>query len=97
LGQKREPKLVIRRHISPSNATASPPCGNASLGTNLRYLRRRLGVTIAQFATQTGLGHGTIGRLERGETRVLKPWVLGRILPFLASRFKEVDADADAV
>lgn len=66
-----------------------PDLGNASLGTRLRYLRRRLGLTRALFATATKVSHGAIGRLERDKARTLNPWVLGRILPFLASRYKE--------
>lgn len=89
MGQNGEPKLVIKRRISPSSVLLPDP-GNATLGTRLRYLRRRLGLSIDQFATETGVSHNTIGRLERGHNPVLKPWVLGKILPFLASRYKEV-------
>lgn len=37
----------------------------------------------------TRLGHNTIAKIERDETRKVQPWILGRILPALAGRFKE--------
>ena len=80
--------MIIKRRISPSAAHLQDP-GNATFGARLRFLRKQLNLTIAQYATKTGLAHGTIARIERDETRVLKPWVLGKILPFVVSRFKE--------
>lgn len=59
------------------------------MGQRLRYLRKRLGLTLEEFARITRLGHNTIAKIERGETRKVRPWVLGRILPVLAGRFKE--------
>jgi len=38
----------------------------------------------------TGLSHGTISRVERGSSKPIQPWILGRILPLLSSRFSEV-------
>ena len=71
-------------------AGSLPDLGTATLGARLRYLRRRLGITRTLFATGTGVSRGAIGRLEQDKARTLNPWVLGRILPFLASRYKEV-------
>ena len=90
LRQTNEPTLIIRRHFSATGAGSLPDLGTAILGARLRYLRRRLGLTIALYATGTGVSHGAIGRLERDKLRTLNPWVLGRILPFLASKYKEV-------
>ncbi len=42
----------------------------------------------------TRLGHNTIAKLERDETRSVQPWTLGRIVPFLAGRFKEAFPEA---
>jgi len=42
----------------------------------------------------TELGHNTIAKLERDEMKSIKPWVLGRMLPFLLAKFKEVFPDA---
>lgn len=66
--QYGEPK----RSISPSQAGPTLP-PNATVGQRLRYLRRRLGRTIAQFATAAGVSHNVIARLERDETRITEP------------------------
>jgi DNA-binding XRE family transcriptional regulator len=42
----------------------------------------------------TKLGHNTIARLEREEAKSVKPWVLGRVLPFYLARFKDAFPDA---
>ncbi len=56
----------------------------------LRYMRKRLHLTLDDFSKQTGVARSVLSRLERGGTRKANyPWVLGRILPFLSSRFKE--------
>jgi DNA-binding XRE family transcriptional regulator len=46
----------------------------------------------------TKLSHNTIAKLERDEMKSIKPWVLGRMLPFFLARFKEAfpDASGDA-
>jgi transcriptional regulator with XRE-family HTH domain len=67
----------------------APDFSTATLGARLRYLRKRLGYTITSLATMTKLGHNTIARLEREEAKSVKPWVLGRVLPFYLARFKE--------
>lgn len=72
-----------------------PDPTNASLGERLRYLRKRLGVTLEEFSQMTRLGHNTIAKIERGETRKIQPWVLGRLLPALAGRFKEAFPETD--
>ena len=59
------------------------------MGQRLRHMRKRLHMTIEDLSRKSRLSHNVIARLERDETRKLHPWVLGRILPFLASRFKE--------
>ena len=71
-----------------------PEFSKASLGKRLRYLRKRLGYTITVYATLARLGHNTIARIERDETKVIQPWILGRILPLLAGRFQEAFPDA---
>lgn len=73
---------------------ALPDLSKATLGARLRYLRKRLGVTLEEFSQMTRLGHNTIAKIERGETRKIQPWVLGRILPALAGRFKEAFPEA---
>jgi transcriptional regulator with XRE-family HTH domain len=47
-----------------------------------------LGLTIEDLSRKCRLSHNVIARLERGESHI-QPWVLGRILPTLAPRFKE--------
>lgn len=42
----------------------------------------------------TRLGHNTIAKLERNETRSVQPWILGRILPFVQEKFNEAFPDA---
>ena len=66
---------------------------NATLGIKLRLLRRRLGVTITQFATKAGLGYNTIARLEKDEIKNPRPWVLGRILSAWGSEIKKAFPD----
>ena len=60
-------------------------------------MRKRLGLTIEDLSRKSRLSHNVIARLERDETRV-QPWVLGRILPLLATRFKEAfpESNGDA-
>lgn len=74
---------------------ALPDLSKATLGARLRYLRKRLGVTLEEFSQMTRLGHNTIAKIERGETRKVQPWVFGRILPVLAGRFKEAFPETD--
>jgi len=61
-------------------------------------MRKRLHMTIEDLSRKSRLSHNAIARLERDETRKTNPWVLGRILPFLASRFKETfpESNGDA-
>jgi transcriptional regulator with XRE-family HTH domain len=71
-----------------------PELSKATLGTRLRYLRKRLGVTLDQFSQMTRLGHNTIAKIERDETTGIQPWILGRILPHFADRFNEAFPEA---
>ena len=57
-------------------------------------MRRRLGLRIEDLNAKSGLGHNAISRLERDTNRKVYPWVLGRLLPFLASQFKETFPEA---
>jgi transcriptional regulator with XRE-family HTH domain len=57
-------------------------------------MRKRLHMTIEDLSRKSRLSHNAIARLERDETRETHSWVLGRILPFLASRFKETFPEA---
>ena len=74
-----------------------PEVPEASLGRRLLYMRKRLGFTIEELSKMSGLSHNVVARIERDETRV-QPWVLGRILPSLATRFKETfpESNGDA-
>lgn len=57
-------------------------------------MRKRLQLTIEDLSKKSRLSHNVIARLERDETRKANPWVLGRILPVLADRFKETFPEA---
>jgi transcriptional regulator with XRE-family HTH domain len=92
-GAKRGTRLTIKRTIYPVYLRI-PDISTASLGARIRYLRKRLGYTITSLATLTELGHNTIAKLERDEMKSIKPWVLGRMLPFLLAKFKEAFPDA---
>ena len=47
------------------------------------------------MAAKSGLSRNALSRLERGKTRKANlPWVLGKILPFLARHFKEAFPEA---
>lgn len=50
-------------------------------------MRRRLGLTIENLSHKSQISHSAISRIERDETRA-QPWILGRLLPVLASQFK---------
>lgn len=60
----------------------------------MRFMRRRLGLTIEDLSAKSRLSHNAISKLERDATKRIHPWVLGRILPFLAARFKETFPEA---
>jgi|CXWL01.1.fsa_nt_gi transcriptional regulator with XRE-family HTH domain len=57
-------------------------------------MRKRLNFTIEDLRKKSGMSHNVIARLERNETRKTNPWVLGKILPLLADRFKETFPEA---
>ena len=58
------------------------------MGQRLRYMRKRLGLTIEDLSRNCRLSHNVIARLERDET-LAQPWVLGRILPHFTERLKD--------
>lgn len=60
----------------------------------MRYMRRRLGLRIEDLSAKSGLSHNALSRLERNATRKVHPWVLGRVLPYLAAEFKETFPEA---
>jgi len=39
------------------------------------------------------LSHNTIARIERDEIKYIQPWILGRLIPPLVKRFREVFPD----
>jgi transcriptional regulator with XRE-family HTH domain len=57
-------------------------------------MRKHLQFTIEDLSKSSRVSHNVIARLERNETRKMQPWVLGRILPLLAARFKETFPEA---
>jgi transcriptional regulator with XRE-family HTH domain len=72
-----------------------PEPEKASLGVRLRYLRRKAGLSLDGLAEKSGLQRNLLSRLERNKGREANlPWVLGRILPFLAGRFKDAFPEA---
>jgi transcriptional regulator with XRE-family HTH domain len=77
----------LPRPIKPVYFVLANPT-KASLGQRLRFMRKRLGLTIEGLSRKCRVSHNAIAQLERNETRV-QPWVLGRILPILANRFEE--------
>lgn len=84
----------LKRRIKPVSLLLPDP-GNASLGVRLRYLRKKLGLSLDDLSEKSGLHRNILSRLERNKGRKANhPWVLGRILPFLAGRFKEAFPEA---
>ena len=57
-------------------------------------MRRRLGLRIEDLSAKSGLSHNALSRLERDATEKVHPWVLGRVLPYLASQFNETFPEA---
>lgn len=80
-------ELRVKRRIKPSYSLLPDPA-KATLGQRLRFLRRKLGLSIKDLSPKVRLAESAIARIERDEARS-QPWVLGRILAFLASSFKE--------
>lgn len=65
------------------------------MGARLRFLRRKAGLSLDDLAGKSGLHRNILSRLERDKGRdANQPWVLGRILPSLAGRFKEAFPEA---
>ena len=83
----------LKRRLKPDYFLLPDPT-KASLGERLRYMRKRLHMTIEDLSRKSRLSHNAIARFERDETRKTNPWVLGRIFPFLASHFKETFPEA---
>lgn len=67
----------------------------ATLGTRLRLLRKRLGVTLDQFSQKAGLSRNAIARLERDELSQIDPRVLGKVLAHLGDRLQEAFGGLD--
>ena len=88
-GEQIPRSLRVEKRVYSSRFLLPDPT-KASFGARLRYLRRRLGLTIEEFSKTTGLSHGAISRVERDAHRVLEPWILGRIIPQLQGRLGEV-------
>lgn len=57
-------------------------------------MRRRLGLTIEELSQKSRLSHNALSKLERDATPKVHPWVIGRVLPFLAARFQETFPEA---
>ena len=51
-------------------------------GTDLRRLRKRIGLTQRQLATRAGVHWNTVARWERDEVRITEP--MARFLALLA-------------
>jgi transcriptional regulator with XRE-family HTH domain len=60
----------------------------------MRFMRRRLGLRIEDLSAKSGLSPNAISRLERDATKKVHPWLLGRVLPYLAAQFKETFPEA---
>jgi len=57
-------------------------------------MRQRLGLRLDDLSAESGLSRNALSRLERGATKKVHPWILGRVLPFLAALFKETFPEA---
>ena len=51
-------------------------------GSELRRIRKRLGLTQVQMAERLGLTGNTVARQERGEVRITEP--VGRLIRYVA-------------
>lgn len=72
-----------------------PDLKKSSLGTRLRYLRKRRGLTRFDLARLTGVSHNTIARMERGDVEP-EPARLGRLLAYFGEDARLVlDEGAD--
>ncbi|MCB4756953.1 MAG: transcriptional regulator [Elusimicrobia bacterium] len=67
----------------------------ATLGTRLRYLRRRAGITITQLATQSGISHNSISRLERASSFKVNPTILEKLMQVLGVKLQEISPETD--
>ncbi|MEK7233266.1 MAG: helix-turn-helix transcriptional regulator [Elusimicrobiota bacterium] len=93
-GAGRRTELTIKRRISPSGRPLDLPKA-ATLGTRLRLLRKRLGVTLDEFSQKTGLSRNAISRAERDAIRQINPRVLQQLLRQLSGRLKEAFPNGD--
>ncbi|MFH1726442.1 MAG: helix-turn-helix transcriptional regulator [Elusimicrobiota bacterium] len=84
-------KLSVEKSVR-TRFLALPNLRVAPLGTRLRYLRKRRGLTLMELARRTGVSHGAICRLENGMVP-LDPARLGRILAFFGDDAREVLPD----
>ncbi len=53
-------------------------------------------MTLDEFSQMTRLGHNTVAKIERDETKEIQPRTMSRILPFFVDRFREAFPNADA-
>ena len=61
-GEHSTRSLQVKKRVY-SGRFLLPDPTKASFGARLRYLRRRLGLTIEEFSKTTGLSHGAISRI----------------------------------
>ena len=89
LWDKKGNCIELVRWLSPDYLTPLDP-SQATMGSRLRYLRRRAGVTIAQLATLSGISHNTISRLERAPAFRVNPGILEKLMQCLGVKFQEI-------
>lgn len=76
-----EDELLATARSSASSATTPNP-GDRSLAGRLRTIRRRFGLSQADFAAKVGLDEGGVCRWESG-SRTPSPWLAGRVAAIL--------------
>jgi transcriptional regulator with XRE-family HTH domain len=65
-----------------------PDLEKTPLGARFRYLRKRQGLTIPDLERRTGISHGTISRLERGNAAVNMAAV-GKLMAYFGKDWAE--------
>lgn len=66
------------------------------MGTRLRFLRRRAGLTVEALSQKAGVAHNAISWLELDKARRPNIKVLGRLLAFYGDRLQEAFPEGDA-